>query len=279
MLKPMFKYPGGKSRELKIINNLLPVSYLRIIEPFVGGGAFFLSKDKPAVIADNNQLVINFYNVVKDKVLFDELFQKYENNKNIINPSNLSKQQLRNTTGNLCNLFYKSRDLINTNFTTPNVEIAFAFLCVRQLCFSGMHRQDANGKYNVPYGWYQKLSINLKEEHHKRLQNVDIHFGSFEKILKNLEEDDFVFLDPPYLNRAGYKDEAGSKDEKMHIKLFDLLKEAKYKWLLVHTDIEFYKNLYKDFHIVSKEHTYSQRFGKNKNHNSAFTKHLYIKNY
>jgi DNA adenine methylase len=280
MLKPIFKYSGGKSKELKFINTILPNSYERIIEPFVGGGAFFLSNDKPAIINDNNPLVINFYKVVSDTNLFSQLMEKYNNASKLGLDNSQSKEQLRSTSGNLCNLYYEARSCINkNNSNSADVELAFSFLVVRQLAFSGMHRQDKNGNFNVPFGWYKKLSSTIKQEHHNKLKDTQINFGSFEESMKNLIETDFIFLDPPYLERAGYKDTTGTTSEELHIQLNQILKNTKAKWMVIHTDIPLYRELYSGYNFISKDFNYSQRFGKDKDHSSADTKHIYITNY
>ncbi|MBS7525226.1 DNA adenine methylase [Fusibacter paucivorans] len=48
MIKPFIKWPGGKTTELKIIHENLPEAFQNYIEPFVGGGACFLSLDRAA---------------------------------------------------------------------------------------------------------------------------------------------------------------------------------------------------------------------------------------
>ena len=49
--------------------------------------------------------------------------------------------------------------------------------------------------------------------------------------------------------------------------------------MIVHSDHEFYREQYKDFNIMTKDFTYAQRFGKNKDHGGAKVTHLYITNY
>ena len=49
--------------------------------------------------------------------------------------------------------------------------------------------------------------------------------------------------------------------------------------MIVHSDHEFYREAYKDFHIMTKDFQYAQRFGKDKDHSSAKVQHLYITNY
>ncbi len=40
-LRPFIKYPGGKNKELLLINENKPSSIERYFEHFVGGGSFF----------------------------------------------------------------------------------------------------------------------------------------------------------------------------------------------------------------------------------------------
>jgi DNA adenine methylase len=75
-MKPMFKWSGGKRRELQHVQELTPDKFSNYCEPFVGGGAvlFSLSHDSNFV-GDTNADVINFYNVVKahGKTFIDDL--------------------------------------------------------------------------------------------------------------------------------------------------------------------------------------------------------------
>ena len=40
-MKPMIKYRGGKSKEIKFFEDYIPSNYSRYIEPFVGVELFF----------------------------------------------------------------------------------------------------------------------------------------------------------------------------------------------------------------------------------------------
>lgn len=74
-MKPLIKWPGGKSGEITKIEHLIP-KYERYIEPFFGGGAlFFHLKPKPAVINDISKSLMEFYRLIKkqDGVLYDLL--------------------------------------------------------------------------------------------------------------------------------------------------------------------------------------------------------------
>lgn len=73
-MKPLIKWPGGKSSEIVHIEKLIP-EHKRYIEPFFGGGALYFDlKSDKAAINDISSNLMNFYKLIKDE---DELFKKY----------------------------------------------------------------------------------------------------------------------------------------------------------------------------------------------------------
>ena len=66
MLLPLLKWPGGKTRELPLLDHLLNRDWQRYVEPFVGGGACFFSlAPKSAIVNDVNENLIGLYQAVK----------------------------------------------------------------------------------------------------------------------------------------------------------------------------------------------------------------------
>ena len=64
-MKPLIKWPGGKTAELSRFTWLIP-EYDRYIEPFVGGGAlFFHLNPEKALINDNSKDLMLFYEMVQ----------------------------------------------------------------------------------------------------------------------------------------------------------------------------------------------------------------------
>ncbi len=65
-ISPLLKWPGGKTGELNLILPELPPSIERYFEPFLGGGAVFLSiaQHIPAFINDKSSDLIQFYSCV-----------------------------------------------------------------------------------------------------------------------------------------------------------------------------------------------------------------------
>lgn len=61
-LKPIIKYCGGKSREIKYFAKYFPDSFETYYEPFLGGGAvFFKFMPKNAFLSDSNRQLMDFY--------------------------------------------------------------------------------------------------------------------------------------------------------------------------------------------------------------------------
>jgi len=67
-LSPILKWAGGKEKELKYILPLIPQNINRYFEPFVGGGAVYLSvKAKEYYINDKSDELINLYISIQKK--------------------------------------------------------------------------------------------------------------------------------------------------------------------------------------------------------------------
>lgn len=67
-MKPLIKWPGGKSNELPQIRAAFPPAFETYVEPFFGGGAlFFDSVPKAAHLNDINRELIQFYRFIQTK--------------------------------------------------------------------------------------------------------------------------------------------------------------------------------------------------------------------
>ena len=77
-MKPLIKWPGGKTSELSQFTWLIP-DHDRYIEPFVGGGAlFFYLNPENALINDNSEDLMLFYELVKDQdAAFNRILNLY----------------------------------------------------------------------------------------------------------------------------------------------------------------------------------------------------------
>ena len=263
-MKPIIKYQGGKTKEIPIISKLQPQNYSRIFEHFCGGAAVSLFFEKKCLLNDINFAVVNLYNTLSTDDYF-VLQSRVDNMKK--NDHDILEKE-----------FYSSRDIINNHKQHSSLDYAFAYIVVRQLCFSGMERYNSSGMFNVPFGHYKKFSSNLSINHHDFFsKNVEIKSEDAIKVIEGCNESDWIFLDPPYLDRLGYSTGDGGLD--LHDRLVNAMKSTKSKWLFIHSDCEYYRDNLSEFNIQSEKFNYSQNFGKNKNHSNAKVNHIYVTNY
>lgn len=84
-MKPFIKWPGGKSREYKNIENLIPQEINKYIEPFFGGGGIYFNLEpKRAIINDINENLIQLYKFIKEenkalKSYLDQIADDWDN--------------------------------------------------------------------------------------------------------------------------------------------------------------------------------------------------------
>ena len=65
-LKPFLKWPGGKSKELKVILPNMPANINNYYEPFIGGGAvYFATNAEHYFINDKSQDLVDLYANIK----------------------------------------------------------------------------------------------------------------------------------------------------------------------------------------------------------------------
>ena len=166
-------------------------------------------------------------------------------------------------------------------------EKAAHWFFIREMCYGGMFRFNANGEFNVPYGGFsynkkifdRKIDNIIDEETVKAFRdNVYLTSFDFDEILSiSKSENDFIFLDPPYDSTfSDYDDNVFGHKE--HERLANSLKNVKCKWMMVIKNTKFIYDLYKDWcNIISfdKKYMYQARGRKYDNN----VKHLVITNY
>lgn len=257
-MKPLYKWPGGKSSEIEIIKENIPNHFNVYIEPFFGGGSlFFYLQNHKNVINEINSEVFIFLNLIKQGRGIDI----YES---------------LNTFSNDEDTYYKVRDW---NPDT-DLEKAVRFYYLRKTCFRGLARYNSSGKFNVPYGNYKTFKIDelLNEDYVSLLQNTIIMNKDFNEVFNHYDsKDDFCFLDPPYHNTFSNYTSDGF-DDKKHIELSNRFKESNMKCLMVIGKTELIKELYKDYIIQEYSKKYSITRVENKNHVKD-SPHLIIRNY
>lgn len=191
-VKPIMKWVGGKRELLPDLRKNIPSSFDKetntYYEPFIGGGALLFDiLPHHGVINDSNEELINLYTVVKNDV--DSLVREvssYPYDKDF---------------------YYSIRELDRRegfpDFLS-DIKRAARTLYLNKTCFNGLYRVNKKGQFNTPFGKYSNPTI-CKEDDLKDVSSyfndndISIMSGDFAQCIKDAQEGDFVYLDPPYV--------------------------------------------------------------------------------
>ena len=201
-VKPFLKWAGGKGQLIKEIEQYYPFENGKInkyAEPFVGGGAVLfdiLNKYnlEEVYISDINAELINTYCGIRDNI--DILIKKLSAMQNDFIPLYIEhrKEYYLDKRSRFNELKVNSDEKIN-------IEKAALMIFLNKTCFNGLYRVNKKGLFNVPMGSYKNPLIcdenNLRAVS-KKLQKVKIVCGDYKKSADFIDENTFVYFDPPY---------------------------------------------------------------------------------
>lgn len=256
-MKPLVKYRGGKSKEFPQYERFIPRDYAIYYEPFMGGGAtFFALAPNQAVIGDVNEPLMTFYRDVRNR--FDdlkrelsEIEENYERNQQEYRERKKGHLDERIPNANE-ELYYNLRDQYN-GLCPAHYSKAALYFFINKTSYSGMLRFNSQGNFNVPFGRYEHFNTKLVTlEHSQLLQHADILCADYEESFRRAEQNDFMYLDPPYdcvFNDYGNQEQVNGFDEKEHRRLARLFHNLQCRALMVigHTPLteELYGDLVK----------------------------------
>lgn len=266
--KPFMKWVGGKGQLLSQLEAALPKSLydnvFTYVEPFVGGGAmlFFMLQQFPnikrVVINDINTNLTEAYKNIK-----------YKPKELISNLKEIEKEYLNIIDENSRKDFYlKMRNIFNEE-DLSSIDKTTLLLFLNRTCFNGLYRENAQGKFNVPFGKYSNPTICNEDVIYADSEllnkyDVEIYNDDFEIII---EDKDLVFyyFDPPYrpLSETSSFNSyvKGNFDDNEQKRLARFCQKLSQKdnclWMLSNSDCSaknpddlFFENLYNNFNIM-----------------------------
>lgn len=201
-IKPFLKWVGGKGQLLREIEKYYPFensTITKYAEPFVGGGAVLFDilsryELEEVYISDINAELVNAYRVIRDDI--DELITMLQAIQDEFVPMDTNERKVYYTAKR-----ERFNDLKINGNETINIEKAALMIFLNKTCFNGLFRVNKKGLFNVPMGAYKNPLIcdenNLRVVSEK-LQNVTIVCGDYRNSANFIDENTFVYFDPPY---------------------------------------------------------------------------------
>ena len=200
-MKPLFKWAGGKTRLIKKYEDMgvMPESFDKYIEPFVGAGAMFIwaykkNPDAKFVINDSNESIMAIYKAIKkDTKSF------------ISHMDSLSEAYLPLSKDNRKAFYYELRRQHAYDYELwSDTQEAATLYFLMKTGFNGIWQinKNTNGRFGTPSGLLnQKDKVYDKENvlvWATALRRCKLLTGDFQQTIGEATPDSFVFLDPPY---------------------------------------------------------------------------------
>lgn len=233
-MQPVIKWTGSKRTQSEYIVKLIPNDINTYYEPFLGGGSMLIrmigecekgnKHIKHFVASDINTDLIGIFKIIKKSP--DKLINDYSLRSNI----------LRGLDWDKATKYYNSIRQTYNNLEKDDILRSYLLFFLTRTCFNGLIRYNSNGEFNTSfhinrYGIEPYKMEKIICEWSNLLNKYDVKFvnTSYEYILPLVEQNDFIYLDPPYANSSSKMYQHDIFD---NLKMFDMLRECPCKYAL-----------------------------------------------
>ena len=245
------RYPGGKTRACKIIDNVIlqyfDIKYFdTIISPFFGGGSFeFYLQNKyglKLVVNDKFTPLYNFWKQIKiNKNLLCSELKKI---------NSVSKEEFISYRNTIMNL--------NNNILQQSIQ----YFIINRCLFSG---STLSGGFQAEASIKRFTPSSINKIKLLDFTYIDIYNDDFYDFLNNhTNNKTLIFLDPPYYleNKSKLYGNNGDMHENFnHQLLFDLL-NIKKNWIVTYNNCNHIRNMYKNYIIIDVNWSYGMNTSK-----------------
>lgn len=268
--KTPLRYPGGKSRAVKVLKEDFPKEFSEFREPFLGGGsmAIHIAKEHPGVdvwVNDKYYYLYNFWIQLRDNG--EELHQTLVNIKTPI-LDEVEKHR---------DLFLSAKKNISEQ---SSFNQAVSFYILNKCSFSGLGENSSFSKMasksNFSLRGIEKLPYYSSLIKDWKITNID-----YSEVMNAKSEGDcFVFLDPPYDikdNLYGTKGKLHSGFD--HQRFYDEVEKCNHKVMITYNSNPILGERFSKYNTREWDLTYTMRSVGDYNKEQNKRKELLILNY
>lgn len=254
MMNSFISWIGGKKLLRNRILAEFPKSgtFNRYIEVFGGAGWVLFSSDRHAKMEVYNDVNGNLVNLFRCAKYHPEALQKE------LEFLLMSREQ-----------FFDAKEQMEMRGLTDIQRAARFYILIKESFGTDLRSFGVRPK-NIENAVDYIMTVS------KRLNTVVIENQDFERIIKTYDKKDSLFyLDPPYYETEKYYPDRFMHED--HVRLKEVLKRIKGKFLLSYNDCEYIRELYSGYDMieVDRMHNLVQKEGENK----PRYRELLIKNY
>lgn len=273
--KSPLRYPGGKSRAIKFLQDYIPKDFEEYREPFFGGGSvglYLLQNMRHSAISPLYREAKFYANDINyDLYCFWQILKM--DSRTLIQEIQKIKDSFTNGR-ELYNLLLTRRDGNLSDF-----QRAVDFFVLNRISFSGTIDCGGYSQKAFESRFTQSCIERLKDMGNVIQKNIEFSAQDYEILIQKEGNNVFIFLDPPYYSTTKsklYGKKGDLHTSFNHERLCEVLKSTKHRFLLTYDDSKFVRELYKDFYI--KE--WNLQYGMNnfKQENAGLGKELLISN-
>jgi DNA adenine methylase len=186
-IKPAIKWSGSKRSQSRAILSIIP-QFNRYFEPFVGSASIaYAISPTTGICGDICGPLICLWKAIQS------------DHEKIAGQYNQRWERLQNEDHRV---FYEIRDRFNKYHDPADL------LFLSRTCVNGLIRFNKAGEFNNSLHYTRKgiepsRLKSILASWSGRLQGIEFRNGDYWETTQDIEKDDFIYLDPPYLNTKG----------------------------------------------------------------------------
>ena len=249
--KSPLRYPGGKTRACKKLEVILNKKYNidnfnNVISPFFGGGSFefYIQNNYNLNIIANDKFkpLYTFWNTCKN------------NKENLCNELNKYLSNIQKE-----DFIHLRAEIVNEN---DELKQSVMYFIINRCSFSGA---TLSGGFSLEASQKRFTQSSIDRVNNLNLTKFNIFNLDFEEFINNNDdENNFIFLDPPYyLEKKSklYGNNGDMHNTFDHDKLFRCISKKK-NWIMTYNNCDYIKELYKDFQLIETSWSYGMNKSK-----------------
>ena len=227
------RYPGGKSRAVRAILDLVPTNTRTLVSPFVGGGSVELACAALGM-------------AVKASDLFEPLVTFWQ--QLLKDPEAVADEAAKLLPMRHAKFYELQRSF---DSMSDHVQRAGTFYALNRASFSGV---TLAGGMSPGHPRFTRSSIQRLKTF--QVANFTVEHRDFTEAIPDAPDDCLIYCDPPYMIQSNlYGFRGDMHDGFDHIELSRLLK-SRDNWLLSYNDCAAVREIYSGYHILTPSWTY-----------------------